>query len=83
MFVHPIDTAKHPTIPPGFRWSVVLGDQGPLGPTMNAGWCPTASEASVEGEMVGVAVAKGLHAFGIQTIYTVQALDHDPIPAEA
>lgn len=82
---HVVDTDVHHTIPPGWRWCAMLGgepwdDQRRM---LNAGWCPNRSEAFVEGEAVGVAVAKALTALGHQIDYQVVELDHDPIPAEA
>lgn len=82
---HPVDTDTHPLIPPGWRWCVMLGgepwdDQARM---LNAGWCPNRNEAFVEGEAVGIAVAKALHAVGHPVDYKVHELDTDPIPAEA
>lgn len=81
---HQVDTETHHTVPPGWRWCVMLGaepwdDQARM---LNAGWCPNRMEAMVEGEAVGVAVAKGLHAVGHPVDYEVRELDHDPIPRE-
>lgn len=84
LLVHPVDTSIHSTIPPGFRWAVMLGDgrHDDMGCCAEARWCPTEHEASLEGEMVAVAVAKALRMFGvpIQPPNRV-VLDHDPIPA--
>ncbi len=81
VFVHPIDTDVHPTVPPGWRWAVHLGGN-PKDATacLNAGWCPTRSEASVEGEMVGVTVAKAVGRVAGQPIYQLVPLADDPIP---
>lgn len=85
VFVHPIDTAAHPTIPPGWRWAVVLGGQPPsnVDATANAGWCPSEAEACLEGEQVGVTAAKALRAFGIPVSYALRQLTYDPIPSGA
>lgn len=83
--VHPIDTEAHPTVPPGWRWAVMLG-AAPLedmDACANAGWCPTEREAWLEGEMVAVAVAKALRAYGVPADYRTLALERDPIPAGA
>jgi hypothetical protein len=79
---HQVDTEAHHTIPPGWRWCVMLGgepweDESRM---LNAGWCPNRNEALVEGEAVGVAVGKALHALGHPVDYQVRELDHDPIP---
>jgi hypothetical protein len=81
---HEVDIERHPTVPPGWRWCAMLGaepwdDQSRM---LNAGWCPQRNEAFVEGEAVGIAVAKALSALGHQVDYKVTELDHDPIPAE-
>lgn len=83
VFIHAIDTEKFPTTPPGWRWAVHLGgNPHDLGSCMNAGWCPTRTEAGIEGEMVGVAVAKAVSiATGVRWRYFVNDLDYDPINA--
>lgn len=83
VIVHAISVEAHPSIPPGFRWAIMLGDGAPseLDRCANAGWCPTEQEALLEGETVGATAAKTLRAFGIPAAYAVQRLDYDPIPA--
>ena len=85
VYVHPIDVRAHPSVPPGWRWAVHLGEGHPSGLDlcMNAGWCPTPGEAAMEGEMVGVAVAKALRTFGVEASYTVTTLEIDPIRSGA
>ena len=80
VFVHPIDPEAHPTVPPGWRWAVHLGGD-PRRACLNAGWCPSRNEAALEGEMVGVTVAKALRHAGTPTEYCVRDLSDDPIPA--
>lgn len=83
LVVHPVDTTAHPTVPEGYRWSVMLG-QGPFSDTgrcANAGWCPTEGEALAEGEMVAVAVVKALRMAGMSTDYRIVQTPADPIPA--
>lgn len=82
--VHPIDTDAHPTVPPGWRWAVVVGDRPPhdLVHTVQAGWAPTESQAWFEGEHCGVAVCKGLRLFGIPVDYRKLRLTTDPIPPD-
>lgn len=83
VLVHPIDTGAHPTVPPGWRWAVMVGD-GPMsevGRCVNAGWCPNGGEAALEGEMVGAACTKALRMLGMPAGYARVDLDHDPIPA--
>jgi hypothetical protein len=84
-FVHAINAAAHPSIPPGWRWAVHLGDPDPerLDGCANAGWCPTENEAALEGEMVAVTVVKSLRMFGIPVEYQLVRLDRDPIPVGA
>jgi hypothetical protein len=81
---HPIDVDAHPSVPPGWRWCVMLGGEPweDKQRMLNAGWCANHNETFMEGEMVGIAVAKALHAVGHQVDYKVTELDHDPIPAE-
>lgn len=81
---HPIDSDKHPTIPPGWRWCAMLGTEpwDEQRRMLNAGWCPQRNEAMVEGEAVGVAAAKALKMVGNEVDYKVVELDHDPIPPE-
>lgn len=83
LVVHPIDTAVHPTVPPGWRWAVMLGDGSPsdMDRCANAGWCPSRGEASLEGEMVAVTATKALRAFGVPVSLRTLTLDSDPIPA--
>lgn len=84
LVVHPIDTDAHPTVPAGWRWAVMAGTTTPPADTRlccNAGWCPTESEASVEGEMVAAAAVKALRMFGVPAAYNMLRLDRDPIPA--
>lgn len=89
LIVHPINTDAHPTIPPGWRWAVMVGDRvagfrlDDMRRCANAGWCPTQSAALLEGEMVAVAVAKGLRISGVATPMETRHLDFDPIPAGA
>jgi hypothetical protein len=84
--VHPIDTAAHPTNPPGYRWALMLGDGPPeqLDRCANAHWAPTRAEAETEGDRNGASAARVLQMLGQSARYGgVQHLDHDPIPAGA
>jgi len=85
VLVHPIDTSAHPSIPPGFRWAVYIGDGSwsDMQRCVNAGWCPTQGEAAMEGEAVGMTAVKAGRAYGLPLSYAVTTLDHDPIPAGA
>jgi hypothetical protein len=80
--VHPIDVDAHPSVPPGWRWAVMVGSgpPGELERCVNAGWCPTAQEAWLEGETVGATAVKALRAFGIPAVYGKLPLPDDPIP---
>lgn len=84
VFVHPIDTAAHPSVPPGFRWAVMVGDVEPadMDRSANAGWCPTAQEAAAEGDQNAATAARVLQLLGLDVRYPgVRHLDHDPVPA--
>ena len=83
VFVHAIDTAAHPGTPPGYwRWAIHIGQTpADLAECVNAGGEPTAQEAHLAGEMVGVAVAKALELVGHPVRYRVVELPHDPIPS--
>jgi len=83
LVIHPIDTEKHPTVPPGWRWAVMVGD-GPyddMNRCAEARYNPTEAEADLEGEMVAVAVVKALRIAGLPAGCRTEHLDHDPIPA--
>jgi hypothetical protein len=81
VFLHEVDVTAHPTVPPGWRWAVHLGgNPHDVSKCMNAGWCPNKTEAALEGEMVGISVAKALKVTHSQEVtYRVQVLDVDPI----
>lgn len=84
--VHPVDVDAHPTVPPGFRWAVMVGQapDGDLRACANAGWCPTRAEAEAEGDRNAATATRALHIFGISAGYSgVSYVDVDPIPAGA
>lgn len=84
LFVHPVDTAKHPDCQPGsWRWAVHVGGGGPLDleRCVNARVVPTREEAMHVGDLVAAGACVGLRIFGIQASYTAQVLLTDPIPA--
>jgi hypothetical protein len=83
VFLHQVNTEAHPSVPPGWRWAVHLGgNPHDLDACMNAGWCPDRLEAALEGEMVGVTVAKAVSAVtGVRWQYRVTELNLDPIAA--
>lgn len=84
VLVHPIDTAAHPTYPPGWRWAVMIGD-GAFSDTSrcaNAGWCPTQEEATAEGDQNAATAVAAIQILSAH-YRGVVPLDHDPIPAEA
>ncbi len=84
LVVHAVNTTVHTTVPPGWRWAVHVGRPS-LADTAgcaNAGWCPTQSEAQLEGEMVAAALVRGGRLMGLPIRYGQLLLDHDPIPAE-
>jgi hypothetical protein len=85
VFVHPVCVATHPSYPPGWRWSVVVGGMqaADLDFCVGAGHADSESVAAVRGEEVGAAAVLALRHFGVRTNYAFQRLDWDPIPAEA
>jgi hypothetical protein len=85
VLVHPINTAAHPDIPPGFRWAVMVG-QGSFSDmdlVANAGWCPTRPEARLEGDQNAATATRALRLAGVVSEYggRIVELDHDPIPS--
>lgn len=86
VLIHPIDTAAHPSVPPGYRWALMVGDVPPADLTRcaNAAWCPTRAEAIQEGDRNGASAARVLQILGHDARYAgVIDLDSDPIPAGA
>jgi hypothetical protein len=84
--LHPINVQAHPTVPPGFRWAVMVGDADPADTARcaNAGWCPTAVEAEAEGDQNAATATRALQLLGIDARYAgVTRLASDPIPAGA
>jgi hypothetical protein len=84
--IHPIDTAAHPTVAPGFRWVVMLGDVDPADTAWcaNAGWCPTVGEAQAEGDQNAATAARAMQLLGIDVRYAgIHRLASDPIPPGA
>ena len=85
--VHPIDTVKHPTYPPGFRWCVMVGDGAwheVQERCANAGWAPDQQTATAEGDQAGVTAAEAFRLLGVPCQWGgVIQLEHDPIPSEA
>lgn len=85
--VHPIDRAKHPTVPEGFRWAVMLGPcpPGDVSRCANAGWCPSRHEAAAEGDQNGATATRALRVAGHNVRYgeavQILHLDFDPIAA--
>lgn len=81
LFVHEIDTGRHPTIPPGWRWAVHAGggEPGDLSRCVNAGWCPSKIEALMEGEQNAATAVKACRVFGVPAGYRQHELDFDPI----
>jgi hypothetical protein len=76
VIVHPIDCNTHPTIPPGFRWSVEFG-----GHCLNAGWEPSRPSAAMAGEAAGVCAVRAAQMCGADVSLKTVHLEHDPIPA--
>lgn len=85
LYVHPVDTAVHTTVPPGWRWAVHAGGgrPGDVSRCANAGWTPTRQAALSEGEQNAATAVKVARAFGVPAAYRLLDLDYDPIPAGA
>lgn len=82
--VHPIDTARHPTVLPGWRWAVHAGGGPPsdLSRCANAGWCPDEREALAEGEMAAATAVNAARILGLPVAPgKTLRLQHDPVPA--
>lgn len=85
VYVHPINVQAHPTVPPGWRWAVVVGGRPPsdVEHTANAGWAPDQRSALLEGEQNAATAVRALRLLGVPATFSAQALDADPIPAGA
>lgn len=83
--VHPVDTAVHPSYPPGYRWAVMAGGKRPadLDYCVQAGHERNIDMAMMAGESHGAAATKALRLLGIPALYGVLRLAWDPLPAEA
>jgi hypothetical protein len=82
--VHPVDPQAQPTVPPGFRWAVMLGPGLDLDMCANAGWAPDARAAEAEGDQNAATATRVLQLIGFRARYGgVKHLDHDPIPPGA
>lgn len=83
MVVHPTDTAAHPDVPAGWRWSVQVGGgrAGDLSRCANAGWCADEQAARLQGAQVAAAVLNALRMLGMDFAGRVLTLGFDPIPA--
>lgn len=85
-YVHPTDPLAHQTVPPGFRWAVMVGPGSPadVDRVANAGWAPDARSAELEGDQNGATATRVLHLLGVEARYAgVQHITYDPIPPGA
>jgi hypothetical protein len=85
-FVHPVNTDAHPGIPPGWRWAVMVGPCAPsdVERCANAGWAPSAEQATAEGDQNAATATRALQLVGVHGRYGAPIrLDYDPIPAGA
>lgn len=82
LVVHPIDTSRHPSIPPGWRWAVHVGGGPPsdVARVANAGWCPTQPAARAEGEQNAATATVTAQIFGVPATYRLLLLAEDPVP---
>lgn len=77
---HPISPKAHPTVPPGFRWAVYIGENwADLNTCLNAGWEPTIEQAALAAEAGAVCAAKVALLHGTEVDGRSVRLDHDPI----
>lgn len=82
VFVHEIDTGKHPD-QVGWRWAVHLGGTDPadLRSCANAGVEPSHSNAVWWGDRCGATAARCLQLAGLPVRYVDPVvLDYDPTP---
>lgn len=85
LVVHPIDTAAHPTLSPGWRWAVHVGqlDAADPGQCANAGWALNRGTAFLDGETCAATAVRAARLLGTLVRYTQIELDCDPIPPGA
>lgn len=86
VFVHPVNIEAHPTLPPGWRWAVTLGDGPPddLNWCINAHWAPTREIAELEGDRNLATAVRALQMLNQPARYGgVVVLDTDPLQAGA
>ena len=79
--VHEVNTLAHPTVPPGWRWAVHVGDDwADTKRCLNAGWEPTQAAALLAGEAAGVCAAKVAQLLGASGVELRSfVLDRDPV----
>jgi hypothetical protein len=84
--VHPINTDRHPSNAPGWRWAVMVGD-GPyseISRCANAGRAETQDQAMWSGDTCAATAVRAVRILGLPVGYAgVITLLDDPIPAEA
>lgn len=79
---HPINTLAHPSVPPGFRWAVYVGERWEdMDTCLNAGWEATFDGAAIAAEAAAVCAAKVALLHGTEVDGRSLRLDHDPICA--
>lgn len=85
VIVHPIDTAAHPSVPPGWRWAVYMGagNYSDLERCLNAGWQTSPTSAAVDGEACAATAVRALRLAGLPANLESLRLGFDPIPADA
>lgn len=78
--VHPINTLAHPTVPPGFRWAVHVGESwSDLSTCLQAGWEPDQAGAALAGENAAVVGVKVANLCGQHAELKTTLLEFDPI----
>lgn len=82
VFVHPIDTIKHPDQPPGWRWAIHVGENpSDMSTCLQAGWAHDSGEALLFGHQTAAAVENALKVTGVGVVpYDPQPLLTDPTP---
>jgi hypothetical protein len=80
--VHPISTLAHPSVPPGWRWAVMVSPHqfDDMRRCANAGWCPDRTAALLEGEQAGVTAVRAFRLVGVESTWSTIELPADPIP---
>ena len=81
---HQVDTVKHPTVPPGWRWAVYRSDRfDDASECFGAGWAPEEGAAVFIAGQAAYIAAKALALCGSGAEVVTHTLDYDPIMSGA